>query len=79
MTNDPTETIRREMILDGRPLADLALARSRWTTEELTRDFIVHSFAAPFAVVTRKCDGAHGSIEFTHSPRFYFNFVEGRS
>jgi hypothetical protein len=25
--------------------------------------------------VTRKADGVKGSMEFTHNPRFYFNFV----
>ena len=30
---------------------------------------------APFVAVRRKSDGAKGSMEFTHSPRFYFNFV----
>jgi hypothetical protein len=27
-------------------------------------------------VVKRKSDGKKGSLEFTHSPRVYFNFVE---
>jgi hypothetical protein len=26
-------------------------------------------------IVTRKSDGAKGSLEFTHNPRWYFNFV----
>jgi hypothetical protein len=30
---------------------------------------------APFVIVTRKSDGAKGSLEFTHNPRFYFNFA----
>ena len=32
-------------------------------------------FMAPFIGVERKSDGQKGSIEFQHSPRFYFNFV----
>ena len=75
MTDDPTEALRRAMIETGQPLADLAVAEQRWTTAEMTRDFTVHSFLAPFVLVTRKADGAHGTLEFTHSPRFYFNFV----
>ena len=35
----------------------------------------MHGFLAPFIVVTRKSDGVKGSMEFTHSPRMYFNFV----
>jgi hypothetical protein len=46
----------------------------RWTTEEATRDFTFHGFAAPYVVVTRKSDGVKGTLEFTHQPRFYFNF-----
>jgi hypothetical protein len=48
---------------------------SRVPLTELGRDFIVHGFMVPFVVVRRKSDGAKGSMEFTHSPRFYFNFV----
>jgi hypothetical protein len=66
------------MLADEQPLRDLAVADQRWTTEELQRDFTVHSFMAPFVVVTRKRDGAKGSMEFVHSPRFYFNFVADR-
>jgi hypothetical protein len=76
---DPTEPIRREMIEGGQAFRDLAAnAGRRWTTEELHREFTVEGFLAPFVVVTRKADGVKGSMEFTHSPRVYFNFVEDR-
>lgn len=45
-----------------------------WNTEELQRDFRVTGFAAPFVVVVRKADGVKGTLEFTHSPRVYFDF-----
>jgi hypothetical protein len=45
-----------------------------WNAEELARDFEVIGFAAPYVVVRRKSDGTMGSLEFQHSPRFYFNF-----
>jgi hypothetical protein len=35
----------------------------------------VHSFLAPFVVVTEKATGEKGTLEFTHMPRFYFNFI----
>ena len=76
MTHDPTEAMRREMIETDQPLRDLAQADQRWDTQELQRDFTVHSFLAPFVFVTRKSDGAKGTMEFTHRPRFYFNFKE---
>ena len=76
MTNDPTESIRRAMIAAGEPDRDLAQADQRWNTEELQRDFEVLGFYAPLVVVKRKKDGKRGSLEFTHNPRWYFNFVE---
>jgi len=47
-----------------------------WNTEELSRDFEVKGFLAPFAVVKRKSDGVVGSLMFKHSPRYYFSFTE---
>lgn len=49
-----------------------------WDTDELDRDFEVVGFMAPFVVVVRKADGVKGSLEFQHSPRFYFNFKPHR-
>ena len=46
----------------------------RWTAEELTRDFEVIGFAAPFVVVRRRADGQRGSLEFTYPPRAYFGW-----
>lgn len=45
-----------------------------WNTEELSRDFAVEGFAAPFVVVRRKSDGQRGSLMFQHMPRYYFGF-----
>jgi hypothetical protein len=76
MTADPTSHARREMIAAGQPQADLAGDDGqRWTTAEMTRDFEVIGFAAPFVVVRRRSDGQLGSLEFTHQPRVYFGFV----
>jgi len=47
-----------------------------WDTAALQRDFTVQAFAAPLVVVVRKDDGVRGTLEFTHSPRVYFNFEE---
>lgn len=46
----------------------------QWDTAELQRDFQVHTFAAPFVVVTRKADGVKGTLQFNHNPRVYFGF-----
>lgn len=72
---DGTEAYRRILIESGQTYRDLAKAHQRWDTEQLQRDFIVHGFLAPFVIVTRKSDNRKGSMEFTHSPRWYFNFV----
>jgi hypothetical protein len=71
---DPTEKLRREMLARNQPAQDLEKATQRWTTEELKRDFVVTSFLAPFVFATRKKDGVKGALEFTHSPRVYFNW-----
>jgi hypothetical protein len=52
------------------------MEKEKLTTEELTRDYYVLGFQAPFVVVRRKSDGQKGSFEFTHMPRFYFNWKE---
>jgi len=75
---DPTENLRREMLETGQPYVDLARADQRWTTDQVRELFDVHSFLAPFCFVTRKSDGVRGSLEFTHSPRVYFNFTPDR-
>jgi hypothetical protein len=48
------------------------------TTDEMRARYTVLGFSAPFVVVTRNEDGKKGSLEFTHSPRFYFNWVEDK-
>ena len=47
-----------------------------WSTSELTQDFTVRGFLAPYCMVTRKSDGARGTMEFNARPRFYFDFRE---
>ena len=77
---DATETIRRKR------LAEINIERTDrealterygrvWNTAELTADFEVMGFMAPYVVVQRKADGRKGSLEFQHSPRVYFSFV----
>lgn len=73
---DKTEAYRRMLIETGQPYRDLKQTQERWDTDQLRAEFDVIGFLAPFVVVRRKSDGANGSMEFTHSPRFYFNFVK---
>ena len=82
--NDPTEAARRERLAEinaesgSRERLEPSMARM-WDTEQLTKDFEVIGFMAPFVVVRRKADGVKGSLEFQHRPRLYFNFVpDGR-
>lgn len=46
-----------------------------YDTGELQALFTVHSFLAPYVSVTRKADGMRGTLEFQHSPRYYYKFV----
>ena len=79
MSHDPTENVRRLLIEEGIPEQDCAAADKRWTTDKLREEFEVIGFMAPFCVVRCKADGVKGSMEFTHSPRLYFNFVPDRA
>jgi hypothetical protein len=76
--SDPTEPVRRVLIVEGIPQSDLEraidAAEPTWSPEELSRDFEVAGFLAPFVIVRRKSDGLVGTLEFTHSPRVYFGF-----
>ena len=77
---DSTETIRRQRLAEINivPNSREALESEYgqvWDTSELSQQFEVVGFMAPFVVARRKTDGKKGSLEFQHSPRFYFNFV----
>lgn len=76
MSHDETESVRRQMLESGQPHRDLAEAKQRWDHNEVREAFEIIGFMAPFCVAIRKSDGKKGSLEFTHHPRFYFNFVE---
>ena len=79
--HDPTEPIRRVFVdeINTNP-SDRELLEADhgqvWDPQELSRDFVVDSFMAPFIVVKRKSDDAIGTMMFQHSPRFYFGFNE---
>ena len=45
-------------------------------TSEMTEKYNAISFMAPFVYVQRKSDGVKGYLQFTHMPRFYFNWSE---
>ena len=85
-TNDETEPIRRNRLAEiGSALeSDIQETERKrlearygpvWDTEQLSAEFEVVGFIAPYAVVRRKSDGRKGSLEFQHHPRLYFNFV----
>ncbi len=85
-TDDDTEGVRRERLAaincavqsDDREVERKRLEAQHgqvWDTAQLSQDFDVLGFVAPYVVVRRKSDGRKGSLEFQHSPRFYFNFV----
>lgn len=40
----------------------------------MQEEFDALGFMSPLIVVSRKSDGVKGSLEFSHSPRFYFNW-----
>ena len=76
-----TATIRRAMVATinaepgPRELLELEYGQV-WDTGQMTKDFDVLGFGAPFVVVQRKSDGQKGTLMFQHNPRFYFAFRE---
>jgi len=87
MSHDFTETIRSSevnRINTAVESSDEDAERARleakygqvWDMKQLQEDFAVTGFGAPYVVVTRKTDSVGGSLEFQHSPRYYFNFTE---
>ena len=86
MYYDETEQIRRNrlaIINSAVASQDAEAERKRleaqygqvWDAAQLAQDFEVLGFMAPYVVIQRRSDGCKGSLEFQHSPRFYFNFV----
>ena len=76
---DDTEPYRRQRLaeINADPGSREALEAEHgqvWSTQELRQEFEVIGFMAPHVVVRRKSDGRKGSLEFQHSPRFYFGF-----
>jgi hypothetical protein len=83
MPIDPTETFRRialahQQVRSYADLVDQFGQDDVFDTAQLTALFSVQSFMAPFVYVTRKADGAVGTLEFQHAPRLYFRFVVKR-
>lgn len=46
-----------------------------WNLEQLSREFHILAFSAPFVIVRRRADECIGSILFQHNPRWYFQFM----
>jgi hypothetical protein len=89
MNIDPTEQLRRDRIAQlNNDLTDAQYVKlnvfreleSRygkiWDRQGLKQDFTVLGFLAPYVMVREKATGKKGSLEFIHSPRFYFNWQE---
>ena len=76
---DPTEQLRRqEQIELNRNAASREALTERygqvWDTEEMRQDFEPVGFRAPYLVARKRSDGALGSLQFQHDPRYYFNW-----
>ena len=54
------------------------LGQEVWGQSELSEDFEILGFRAPFVVVERRFDGARGSLMFQDAPRLYFQFEKER-
>ena len=43
-----------------------------WSTEEVTQEFDILGFMAPFCVAVRISTGEKGALAFVHRPRIYY-------
>lgn len=81
---DPTEKLRRVMVaaLNAKP-GDRAELEDMWgqvwDTDQLTRDFQVVSFCAPFINAIQRATGKKCTLLFQHEPRFYFDLQESEN
>ena len=78
---DETESARRAMVseINSDPNSREALEKEHgqvWDTNQLSQDFEVIGFMAPFVTAIRKADGVRGSLMFQARPRFYFSFTK---
>lgn len=90
LTSDPIEAMRRQLLPqvnavtrdeESKPRSPEDVRKNLearcgqvWSTDEMPKEFEALGFGAPFVVVRRRSDGVKGSLEFTHSPRFYYGF-----
>ena len=73
--SDPTEGIRRSLV-EAINTGLIPPKGREWTTDELTEEFEVIGFLAPYVVVKNKATGKKGSLLFRHNPRVYFGYKE---
>jgi hypothetical protein len=81
---DRTELLRRQRLaeINAVPGTREVLQAKHghvWDTQELAEEFVVMGFSAPYVVVRRMADGVVGSLEFQHTPRFFFNWEPDKS
>ena len=86
---DETEKIRRELV---NKIANQITSNNKdherelleeangqvWNTDELSRDFEVLGFMAPYVVVKDKATGRKGSLMFQHYPRYYWGWMDDK-
>ncbi len=81
--NDPTEGFRRGLVnvintqVESQEPDDERTRLEKihgeiWDTSEVTKNFSIEAFMAPFVVATHRESGKKGTLMFQHSPRFYF-------
>lgn len=61
----------------GRKIEDVRIEDHKLTTEDALAIYDITGFRAPYVTAIRKADNVKGTLEFSHNPRFYFNFVAG--
>lgn len=78
---DKTEGTRRRMIGEiNAKMSNREILEEKhgqvWSTDEVTSDFEITGFLAPFVVAIRQSDGVKGTLLFQDTPRFYYGWRE---
>jgi hypothetical protein len=67
-----TDAVRRQLIAEGQPRKELAAVLAAggktWTADEMTEEFEVLGFSAPFVGAKCRATGVMGSLQFAVSP-----------
>jgi hypothetical protein len=78
-----TDWVKHNIESKGEPYSKLELEilyeGKAYDSVEVTLEYVLTRFLEPYVFVTRKSDGAKGSMSYQNEPRIYYDFIEGKT